>query len=204
MIIRKIAVLGSFAAGAALAFAPLAAADGGSAAVDPVTSILAGEESSLNSQFEFDALLTGDSGDITQASAANPFDTITPADITTVEGNGTTATPFDDLVYGVDPIKAGISFGDPGSYDVLNGGEIRFDEAYNVLSYALANDGALDPNSADVFGASIPAGDTAAQAFAAFYNDGIGDLSGFFQTSLSSLDITPTEATDLFSLLGSL
>jgi hypothetical protein len=91
MNLRKIAVLGSFAAGAALALAPLAAAD--PAAVDPtlVTDVLSSEESSLNGIFVSEAALAGDSSDVTAPTATDPFDIITPADITTVQGTGTTA-----------------------------------------------------------------------------------------------------------------
>ena len=87
---------------------------------------------------------------------------------------------------------------------MLNGAEIRFDEAYNVFDYALLNNGALDPNAADVFGAAIPAGDTtAAEVVSLFYNDYISDLGGFFQANLSGLDTTPTSrhgAVDPFRL----
>ena len=173
-----------------------------SAAATPITSTVDSEAASLNSQFEFDALLAGDSADITKAATPGTFDVVTAGDVTTVQGTGT--TPFDYLVYGVDPVKAGLS-GDPGSYDLYNGAEIRFDEAYNVASYALLNGGALDPNSADIFGAAIPAGDTtAAEVVAAFYNDAIGDLSGFFQANLSAFDTTPTAVSELFTLFGSL
>jgi hypothetical protein len=184
MDIRKIAVVGSFAAGAALALAPLASA----APTDPITSILGGEEASLNSLFVTDADLAGVGGDVTGPTATNPFDIITPADIATVQGNGT--TPFDFLVYGVDPTKAGLA-SDPGAFNLFNGAEARFDDAFNVALYAAENGGALDPNAADFFG-SLPAGfatDTATQAFDSFYNTAIGDLSGFFQVPLTFLDI---------------
>jgi hypothetical protein len=198
MNMRKFAVLGGLAAGAALVFAPLASAD-------DLSSVLSGEESVLNGQFDLDALLAGDSSDVTAPTAADPFATITPADIATVQGNGVTATPFDYEVYGVSPITAGLA-SDPGSYNVLNGAEAKFDDAYNVLYSALLNNGALDTNAADYIG-NLPTGfasDTPAQAFEYFYNFGIGDLSGFFDTNLTSLDLTASEATDLFSLLGSL
>jgi hypothetical protein len=199
MNMRKFAVLGGLAAGAALAFAPLATAD-----PVAITNTVDSEISALNGQFDLDALLAGDSSDVTAPTAGDPFATITPTDITDVQGTGTTATPFDYLVYGVNPENAGLS-PDPGSYDVLNGAEIRFDEAYNIADYALLNNGALDPNSADIFGAAIPVADTtAAEAIASFYNDGIGDLSGFFDTNLGALDITAAQAGDLLSLLGSL
>jgi len=196
MNIRKIAVLGGFATGAALAFAPLASAD-------DLTSVLSGEESLLNGQFDTDALLAGDYSDVTQPTSTDPFAMITPADISTVQGTGT--TPFDYLVYGVDPAQAGLA-SDPGSYNVLNGAEAKFDDAFNVAYSALLNNGALDTNPADYIG-NLPTGfanDTAAQAFEYFYNFGIGDLSGFFDTNLTSLDISAQSATELFSLLGSL
>jgi hypothetical protein len=181
--IRKIAVVGSFAAGAALALAPLASAD-----PTEITTTVDSEIASLNSAFEFDTLIAGDSADVTLGNAADPFDTITPADIATVQGNGT--TPFDFLIYGVDPTKAGLA-GDPGSFNLLNGAEARFDDAYNVELYALENNGALDPNAADFIG-SLPAGfagDTVTQAFDSFWNSGIGDLSGFLQVPLTFLDL---------------
>src|SRR5271165_1714618 len=97
MDIRKIAVVGSFAAGAALALAPLASA----APTDPLISVVGSEESLLNSLFVGDASLAGDSSDVTAPTATNPFDIITPSDISTVQGTGT--TPFDYLIYGLDP-----------------------------------------------------------------------------------------------------
>jgi hypothetical protein len=174
---RKIAVLGSFAAGAALALAPVASAD-------DLSSVLSGEESLLNGIFVGDAALAGDSGDVTAPTASNPFDIITPADISTVQGDGTTATPFDYLVYGVSPIEAGLA-SDPGSYNVFNGALTEFSDAYNVEYYALLNNGALDPNAADFIG-SASSIDTAlgmanaTDAAEYFYNFGLGDLEGFF------------------------
>jgi hypothetical protein len=186
-------------AAAAEASAAVPAAD--AAAVVPITSTVSSEITSLNSQFQLDALLAGvPSTDYAQGT--DGFDRIVSGDIGTVQGTGTTG--FDYLTYGVDPSKAGLAT-DPGAFNLLNGAEIRFDEAYNVASYALLNGGALDPNSADIFGAAIPVTDTtAAEAVAAFYNDAVGDLSGFFQTSLASLDTTPAAVTELFTLFGSL
>ena len=74
MNIRKIAVVGSFAAGAALALAPLAAAD-------DLTSTLDSEIASMNSLFTSDAALAGDSGDVVAPTDTGPFDTINPADV---------------------------------------------------------------------------------------------------------------------------
>jgi hypothetical protein len=171
---------------------PVAMAEAGAAAAPvEITSTVAGEVSSLNSMFEFDALLAGvPAADIVKGSAADPFDTIAKLDVTAVQGNGT--TPFDFLIYGVDPTKAGLA-GDPGSFNLLNGAEARFDDAFNVEAYGLLNNGAIDPNAADFIG-SLPAGfagDTVTQAFDAFYNNAIGDLSGFFQVPLTFLDLTP-------------
>jgi hypothetical protein len=175
MNIRKIAVLGGFAAGAAVAFAPLASAD-------DLTSVLDTEISSLNSIFTTEATIAGDSSDITSATAANPFDIITPADIATVQGAGT--TPFDYLIYGVDPTNAGIS-PDPGAYDVFNGALTEFSDALNVELYSLQNNGALDTNVADFIGSSSSIADGLSQANATdaaeyFLNFGLGDLQGFF------------------------
>jgi hypothetical protein len=187
MDIRKIAVLGSFAAGAALALAPLASAD--PAATDPVTSILSGEIASLNSMFVTDADLAGDNADLQAPTATDPFEMINPTDVGTVQGTGT--TPFDYLIYGVDPAKAGLA-GDPGSYNLLNGAEAKFDDAFNAELYGLANGGAVDPNAADFIGSASSITTATEMASAAaeaqyFFNFGLGDLEGF-------LGIFPQEA----------
>jgi hypothetical protein len=184
MKIRNFAVVGGFAAAAALAFAPLASAD-------DLSSVLSGEESLLNSIFVGETSLAGDSSDVTAPTSTDPFDIITPADISTVQGSGTTT--FDYLVYGVDPNEAGLS-SDPGSYDVYNGALTELSDAYNVGYYALLNDGALDTTTADYIGSSTVindalAGGTATDAFDYFWNYAVGDLSGFFDTNLSFLDI---------------
>ena len=81
MNLRKIAVVGGFAAGAALAFAPLASAD------TPITSTVDSEITSLNSLFTEEAALAGvSSNDITTGATA-VFDTITSGDVATVEAN---------------------------------------------------------------------------------------------------------------------
>jgi hypothetical protein len=188
MNVRKIAAVGGLAAGAALAFAPLAAAD--PAAVDPtlVTDTLSSEESSLNGIFQLDALLAGvPSSDY---ALSGGFDEILKGDVTNVQGTGT--TPFDYLIYGVDPAKAGLA-GDPGSYNDLNGALTEFDNAYNVELYSLTNGGALDTNVADyIQNSSLDHAlglTNATDAAEYLYNFGIGDLSGFFDTNLSFLDI---------------
>ena len=189
MNVRKIAVIGSFAAGAALALAPMAAAD-----VTPdMTSAFDTEVASLNGIFQSDALLAGvPSTDYSVGPQGLDF--INSGDVTTVQDNGT--TPFDYLVYGVDPSAAGLS-GDPGAATVFNGALSKFDDALNVELYALMNGGALDQNTGDFFGSasSIATGlgeGTATRAAEYFYDFGIGDLSGFFHTDLSFLDIPLT------------
>jgi hypothetical protein len=205
MDIRKIAVVGGFAVGAALSFAPLASAD-------PFTDLVDSEISSENSAFEFDALLAGDSADVTKATAP-AFDTIAAKDLPffpvgdTADASKVTLLEYE--LYGVNPIQAGISntppIGSDTSFEEFNGATTKFDDAYNVLLYAAEDKNALIP-VADVFGNHsefvTAVGATDASAFADYYNFAIGDLSGFFGVDLSSLDITPALATDLFSLFG--
>ncbi|MGC2564953.1 MAG: hypothetical protein WA488_04355, partial [Mycobacterium sp.] len=77
MNIRKIAVVGGFAVGAALAFAPLASAD-------DLTSVLDSEIAGENSLFQLDATLAGvPSSDY---SLVDGFDTINSGAITAVQG----------------------------------------------------------------------------------------------------------------------
>jgi len=193
MQIRKIAVVGGFAVGAALAFAPLASAD-------DLTPVIDSEISSLNSLFTLDADLAGDGSAVIAPSATNPFETIPLADAPQAI-NAAGLTNLDYELYGVNPIAAGIP-NDPGSYEVFNGALTKFDDATNVLLYAAENKDALIP-AGDLFGNHITdasAGGTDASAFEYFYNFAIGDLSGFLQENLSALDISATKATDLFSL----
>jgi hypothetical protein len=193
MDIRKIAVVGGLAVGAALAFAPLASAT----PVDPtlVTDTLDSEISSENSLFEFEALLAGDSGDITKGGTG-VFDTFTtPADL--LKDAPTTAalgapTTLESELYGVNPIAAGIS-GDTGPYSEFNGALTEFDNAYNVELYSLFNGGALDTNIPDYIENSslnhaLTLTDTTA-AFDYLWNFGVGDLSAFSGVDLSFLDI---------------
>jgi hypothetical protein len=171
----KAAVIGGFSAAAALTFAPLAAAD-------DLTSTLDTEVSALNDIFTVETDLAGDSSDVVAPTASNPFDIINPTDLVAVQGAGT--TPFDYLVYGVDPTAAGLA-DDPGSYNVFNGALVEFADALNVEEYALENNGALDTNTADFIGSSgtidaaLTTG-TATDAAEYFLNYGLGDLAGFF------------------------
>ncbi|MGC2381201.1 MAG: hypothetical protein WA622_29455 [Mycobacterium sp.] len=172
---RKIAVVGGLAVGAALTFAPLASADS-------LTDTVDSEISSLNSLFDSEAALAGDSADITSANAANPFDIITSTDISAVQGTGT--TPFDYLVYGLDPTAAGLA-SDPGSYNVFNGALTEFDDAINAELYGLENANALVP-AADLFGSAseistaLGSGATDLSAATTFFDAGLADLAGFF------------------------
>jgi hypothetical protein len=195
MDIRKIAVVGSFAAGAALALAPLAAAD-------PLTTTIDSEISGENSLFQLEALFANvPSTDY--ALSSDGFDTINAADITKDAPASGTPSILDYELFGVKPFTAGVA-SDPGSFNVFNGAETKFDDAYNVLLYAAENKDALIP-AGDLFGNHITdalAGGTDASAFEYLWNFGVGDLSGFFQENLSFLDISATTATSLFSLFG--
>jgi hypothetical protein len=205
MDIRKIAVVGGFAVGAALSFAPLASAD-------PLSGVVDTEIASQNSTFELYALLAGDSADVTKATVPGTYDTILPKDLPVVTdpADVSQVTPLEYELYGVNPIAAGISatppLGSDTGFEEFNGATTKLDDAYNVLLYAADDKGALIP-AGDLFGNHITdalAGGTDASAFEYFYNFAIGDLSGFFGVDLSSLDITSATATELFTLLGSL
>jgi hypothetical protein len=180
MDIRKLAMVGGFAVGAAVTFAPLAAAD---------TTTVDSEISLLNSLFSGEAALAGDTSDVSGGTTAGSFETVPLAD-------APQTAPFTTLdyeLYGVNPAVAGPA-SDPGSYNVFNGALTEFSDAYNVEAYSLANGGALDTTAADFIGSagSIATGLGEANATDAadyFYNFGIGDLSGFFDTNLSFLDL---------------
>jgi hypothetical protein len=188
MDIRKIAVVGCFAAGAAMAFAPLASADSLTTTVDSEVAL-------LNSLFVGDTTLAGvPTADVATSATPGVFDTIVPADIATVQGTGT--TPFDFLVYGVNPNAAGLAT-DPGSYNVFNGALTELSDAYNVELYALLNNGALMPDATattDLFGSATTIDNaldlgTVSNAADYFWNFAVGDLSGFLQVNLSFLDL---------------
>jgi hypothetical protein len=187
--IRKIAAAAGLATGAALALAPLA-----SAVPDPtlVTDTLGSEVASLNGLFQFDALLSGVPSTDYAASGVHGLDTIDLAKVATDAPQIGTPSTLDFLLYGVDPFKAGVS-GDSGAFSEFNGALMQFDNAYNVELYS--NGGALDTNLSDyLYNGTIQtvlgtANETPTQAFDTLYNAGIGDLSGFFQSNLSFLDI---------------
>jgi hypothetical protein len=188
MSIRKIAVVGGFAVGAAVAFAPLAAAD-----PTDITSTVDTEITSLNSLFTAEADLAGvPSGDIEGGTTAGTFEFINPMDVATVAphltnvADASQVTPLEFELYGVDPIAAGIS-SDSGAFDVFNGALGEFDDAANVGLFALENGGAAITAS-DASENLIQTGATTAALatdsvsgeFSTFFDAGLGDLSGFF------------------------
>jgi hypothetical protein len=182
--IRKIAVVGSFAAGAALALAPIASAD-------DLSSILDSEISLSNSIFDSEAALAGDSAGV--VTHAGSFDTISLADAP----HTGTPTLLDFELYGLNPIANSAS--DPGSYNVFNGALTEFDDAFNSEAYGLLNNNALVPE-ADLFGsdkvidAALGTGsDTGAAT--TFFEAGLADLQGY-------LDIPSLSDSSLLSDLG--
>ena len=182
MDIRKIAVVGGFAVGAALTLAPLASADN----TTDLTSAVSSEIASLNSTFTSDATLFGVGSDLIAPTAGQPFETIS------LLGAPDTGTPnaFDYFLYGLNPAPepAGNAVSDPGAYDLFNGALVRFDDAYNIGLYALENNGALLPAAdyaTDLFGntASLTtelSGLTATQAVTDLLGNGFSDLLGYF------------------------
>src|ERR1700689_1435017 len=97
MDIRKIAVVGGFAVGAALTLAPLASAD------TPITSTLDSEIASLYSLFSAGNSLTGVGSDVLAPSAtANPLYDTNP--LAEAPDSGSTPLTFGELLYGVDSI----------------------------------------------------------------------------------------------------
>jgi hypothetical protein len=174
MNLRKFAVLGSFAAGAALALAPLASADDLTTAVDS-------EISSMNALFVGEADLAGKGADVVM-HGPNTFDTIPLAD---APNTGTMPTILDYELYGLNPIANAAS--DPGAYSEFNGALVNFDDAYNVELFSLLNPtAAIDTiPSGDLFGsassiAEALATGTASGAVTDFLTDGFADLQGFF------------------------
>jgi hypothetical protein len=178
MNLRKIAVVGGFAVGAALTLAPLASADN----TTDLTSAVSSEITSLNSMFTSDADLFGVGKDLIGPSAGQPFETIS------LVGAPDSApfNSFDYFLYGLDP--ATNAKDDPGAYELFNGALSRFDDAYNIGLYALENNGALLPAAdyaTDLFGntASLTtelSGLTATQAVTDLLGNGFTDLLGYF------------------------
>jgi hypothetical protein len=171
MNIRKIAAVGSFVAGAALAFAPLAAADN-------LTTTVDSEISSLNSLFESQASLAGVSADVVTSSGV--LDTIPLAD-------APDAAPLTTLDYELYGPWASVLTLDPapGAADLFNGALVEFDDAYNTLaSLAFTSDALISPS--DLIGladASLDDGTlTDATLFSDFLNTGLQDVVAYFTT----------------------
>jgi hypothetical protein len=168
---RKIAVIGSFVAGAALAFAPLASADN-------LTTTVDAEIASLNSLFESQAALAGVSGDITSIPGA--LDTILAAD-------APDAAPFTTLDYELyGPWVSVLTLDpEPGAYDLFNGALVEFDDAYNTFASLLFTSDALISPS-DLLGSADALLDdgslTDAALFGDFFNTGVADLVAYFTT----------------------
>jgi hypothetical protein len=186
MDIRKIAVLGSFAAGAALALAPLASAD--PAAVDPLLPFVDSEIASMNSLFVSEVALAGDPATAVITNGPNTFDT------TTLVFAPHTGTPtiLDYELYGLSPIFNSAS--DPGAFSEFNGALVNFDDAYNVELFSLLNPAALLSSipMGDLFGSpggiaeALATGTTggASAVITDFLTDGYNDLLGFFTPGL--------------------
>ena len=171
MNIRKIAAVGSIVAGAALAFAPLAAAD-------DLTTTVDAEISSLNSLFESQASLAGVSADV--ISSPGVLDTIPLAD-------APDTAPFTTLDYELyGPWASVLTLdSDPGAYDLFNGALVEFDDAYNTLvSLAFTSDALISPS--DLIGladAGLDDGSlTDATLFSDFLNTGLSDIVAYFTT----------------------
>lgn len=201
MYIRKLAAAAGFATGAALAFAPLAAADPAA-----VTSVLDSEISAENSLFETYAALGG----VTDVVKGGPgvFDSF--GNVATDAPQATTfggVTPIETELYGANPIVAGIS-SDTGPYSEFNGALSQFFNAYDVALYASENNGVLDTNTGDyiennALNHALTLGSpTAAENY--LINFGEGDLKGFdaifAPTASGPGDIDPTIGNEIVQL----
>lgn len=180
MSIRKIGVIGSFAAGAALALAPLAAAQD-----EPTTNefnwsgIVKSQHDSMNWLFNTGAKLTDVPEDkIVQAGDAYPFATISRENLLANED-------FAKLIYGSNWADE-MSSGATGSYNLLNGALMEFNNGSNTFLWALMNNGdALDWDSGALFGgnAAMEIADNATSGWAQagdYFELGFQDLLGYF------------------------
>lgn len=181
---RKLGVLGSFAAGMALALAPLAAADD-STDFD-FSGVLSTQIESMNFLFASQAILAGVSDKVIDVSEENPFLTIDQADVNAALGT---------MLYGFnweDEISS-----DPGAYSLFNGALTQFFDANNVLLFAILNGGEQIEfeDAADyLFGsdaaiAASLAGETAWDDAANFFMAGVADLGGYFAIDLFAIDL---------------
>lgn len=173
MSIRKIAVVGSFAAGMALTLAPLAAADN-------LTSTVDSEISALNALFQADATFA--SVPSADYALSDGFYAINPGDVATVTPSTEPFSTLDYELFGVSPGELVTT--DPGSLDVFNGALVDFYDAYNAALYSLLNVSNLIP-AEDLIGPSALI-DTAlatgsdAGAFTTFFDTGMTNLDAFF------------------------
>ena len=190
MDIRKIAVVGSFAAGVALALAPLASA----VPVDPLLPFVDSEISSMNSLFVGEAGLAGVGADVV-THGPDTFDTIPLIDAP----NSGTPTTLDYELYGLNPIANAAS--DPGAFSEFNGALVNFDDAYNVELFSLLNPtAAIDTIPAgDLFGSASGIAEALATGSATnvvtdFLTDGFADLQRVLHAVIRfALHIEPPE-----------
>jgi hypothetical protein len=180
MNIGKIALVGGFAVAAALASAPLASAD-------DLTSTVDSEIASLNSIFDSEASIAGDSADVT-TGGTGVLDTILPADapdtapLTTLDYE--LYGPLASLLIGSDNPIDGAPFLDPtpGAQDVGGGALVEFDDAYNALVDYLGGDSGVIP-ATDLIGVADQTLDASASSdlglAADFFGAGEEDLLSF-------------------------
>lgn len=180
MNLNKIGVIGTFAAGAALALAPLAAAE--EPAPFDWSGIVKSQHDSMNWLFTTGANASGvPATDIVAPGATNPFATISHDDLLAQEA-------FAQLLYGANWAEE-MSSSDSGSYSLLNGAVMEFYNGSNTVMWALMNDGDnLDWDSGALFGgdaaeaiatAAAASGDGWAQA-GDYFELGFNDILGYF------------------------
>ena len=177
MKVAKNLVIGGLAVGAAMAFAPLAAAD------TDISPVFEAELSSLNSLFDTEAVLSGIP--LTDVNTAGVYDFVLVGDASTTE-----LTNLYHLLSGSDPVIQDL---DPSSYDVFNGALNNFDDAFNVELYSLLNGGALDPDYGDMLGSSSDitnalSTDTVSGAVSTFLTEGWHELLLYVGIGTVSID----------------
>lgn len=199
MSMRKMGVIGSFAAGAALALAPLAAAEDTVPATPPDFShILQGQVQSMNWLFGALAGQAGVDKDLITVGDPTATDPLSFSTISADDLKLPANTDFASLVYGANWLEE-MSTGDTGSYNLFNGALTQFNDANNVLMYALMTGGdEIDPTKVDVsdylFGsdtsiAAALSGDSVWEDFSNFATNGFNDLAGYFAAAVT--DATP-------------
>ena len=186
MNVQKIGVIGSFAAGAAFALAPLASATPTPDDSFDFNSVLLSEVQTMNSIFESQAAMAGvDVDDIVKgdptATAPLSFDTISTDKVN---------DSFASLLYGFNPDDNAAS--DPGSYVIFNGAATEFVNGFNVELYSLLNGGDLIApdslfGSASTIAEALADGNTASDAANVFFDAGFNDMLGSFD--VPSIDV---------------